>query len=87
MCLSQAGSYQYQIQSGKIRAQDYLAAWIDHLAMSALGHAIKAWRQAGLSVALVPTMGNLHRGHFSLVEKAMSYLIIINLSLMPKLKK
>lgn len=31
---------------------------------------IKAWRQAGLSVALVPTMGNLHRGHFSLVEKA-----------------
>lgn len=31
---------------------------------------IKAWRQAGLSVALVPTMGNLHRGHFSLVERA-----------------
>ena len=31
---------------------------------------IKAWRQAGLSVALVPTMGNLHQGHFSLVEKA-----------------
>ena len=31
---------------------------------------IRAWRQAGLSVAIVPTMGNLHRGHFSLVEKA-----------------
>jgi pantoate--beta-alanine ligase len=31
---------------------------------------IKAWRQVGLSVALVPTMGNLHQGHFSLVEKA-----------------
>lgn len=35
----QSGLIRYR--SGKIRAQDYLAAWIDHLAMSASGHARK----------------------------------------------
>ncbi|MFO1371107.1 MAG: pantoate--beta-alanine ligase [Candidatus Competibacteraceae bacterium] len=31
---------------------------------------ITAWRRAGERVALAPTMGNLHRGHLRLVERA-----------------
>lgn len=38
--------------------------------ISALRQQIKIWKQSGLTVAFVPTMGNLHQGHFSLVEKA-----------------
>lgn len=35
-----------------------------------LRHRIREWRQAGLSVGFVPTMGNLHAGHIKLVTTA-----------------
>lgn len=36
----------------------------------ALRRQISAWRQSGQRVAFVPTMGNLHAGHYCLVQRA-----------------
>lgn len=38
--------------------------------ISELRHLISEWRQQGLKIAFVPTMGNLHAGHISLVTEA-----------------
>ena len=34
---------------------------------------VKAWRMKGLTIAFVPTMGNLHDGHIALVDAAHRY--------------
>ena len=46
---------------------------------------VKAWQQAGETVAFVPTMGNLHGGHFALVDRArkMGSMVIVSIFVNP----
>lgn len=41
--------------------------------LKALRIQISTWKRAGQTIALVPTMGNLHAGHLSLIEKAKQF--------------
>jgi len=41
--------------------------------LSTLRKRVRTWRKAGDRIALVPTMGNLHRGHRRLVQEAHAY--------------
>lgn len=44
---------------------------MDHITqIDALRERIGQWKQAGQRIALVPTMGNLHAGHYALIDLA-----------------
>ncbi|MEN3753614.1 pantoate--beta-alanine ligase [Mangrovibacter yixingensis] len=48
--------------------------------LNVLRQHIREWRQAGKRIALVPTMGNLHDGHMTLVDEARRHADIVVVS-------
>ncbi|WP_260259693.1 exodeoxyribonuclease V subunit gamma [Vibrio intestinalis] len=67
----QSGLVRYR--SGKIRAQDYLSAWIDHLSMAAMGHANRTHmigydRKDGVVHLVYPAITDREEAHSILKE-------------------
>ncbi|KIE22248.1 exonuclease V subunit gamma [Vibrio sinaloensis] len=62
-----------RFRSGQIRSQDYLSAWIDHLAMSAMGHAKRTHmigydRKEGVVHLVYPAMEDAQQAKALLAE-------------------
>ncbi|MEF1337888.1 pantoate--beta-alanine ligase, partial [Vibrio rotiferianus] len=49
--------------------------------ISAIREQVKTFKREGRKVAFVPTMGNLHEGHLTLVRKAREYADVVVVSI------